>query len=99
MAFSVPISPMFLSDMMAMRMAVKHSYYWYVLVPCLGISFFSILLYKVLPIVNIHSRDFREQNKREIRIRILLTIIVFIISILIALFGFYNFSTGGLGDV
>jgi hydrogenase-4 component F len=34
MAFAVPISPMFLSDMMAMRMAVKHSYYWYILVPC-----------------------------------------------------------------
>ena len=98
MAFAVPISPMFLSDMMAMRMAVKHSYYWYTLVPCLGITFFAITLYKILPIMNIDSRGFKPENKKLIQIRIGLTLFLFAIAILIAVYGFYMFSTGGLDN-
>lgn len=99
MAFAVPISPMFLSDMMAMRMAVKHSYYWYTLVPCLGITFFAITLYKILPIMNIDSRGFKLENYKMIRIRIGLTLFLFAIAILIAVYGFYLFTTGGLDNV
>lgn len=98
MAFAVPISPMFLSDMMAMRMAVKHSYYWYTIVPCLGITFFAITLYKILPIMNIESREFNLENNNIIRIRIGLVLFIFAVSILIAVYGFYMFSIGGLDN-
>ena len=94
MAFAVPISPMFLSDMMAMQMAVKHSHYWYTIVPCLGITFFAITLYKILPIMNIDPRGFKPENKKVIRIRIGLTLFLFLLSILVAGYGFYMFSKG-----
>lgn len=99
MAFALPISPMFLSDMMTMRMAVKHSYYWYTLVPCLGISFFAITLSKILPLMNIESRGFKPENEKMIKIRIGLTLFLFLISLILAGYGFYMFSTGGLDNV
>lgn len=99
MAFAVPISPMFLSDMMAMRMAVKHSYYWYAIVPCFGITFFAITLYKVLPILNMDSRDYHPDNKKFIQRRVGLTLVLFAIAIVLAFYGFYMFSSGGLDNV
>ncbi len=99
MAFALPVSPMFLSDMMALKNAVKHSYYWYTLVPGLGICFFAITLYKILPVMNIESRGFKPENRTKITVRAILAGAVFILAFLLSIFGFYMFAYKGLGNV
>jgi hydrogenase-4 component F len=99
MAFVVPISPMFLSDILAIRIAINHGYYWYSIVPCLGIIFFVIALYKLLPILNVDSRDFLPENKDDIKIRIGLSLFLFGLAFVLAFYGFLMFSNGGLDHV
>ncbi|MCB1157634.1 MAG: hypothetical protein KDK45_09040, partial [Leptospiraceae bacterium] len=67
--------------------------------PGMGILFFAILLYKILPIVNITPRPFNPQNEKYIRIRIGLTLLIFTTSLLFVIYSIFIFSNGGLGNV
>ncbi|MCX7998365.1 MAG: hypothetical protein N3A69_05360, partial [Leptospiraceae bacterium] len=94
MAFSLPVSPIFLSDMLVIKEALLKNIYWYILVPILSVIFLGLVLYKTLPILNFENSSFREENKKFISIRMILVSLILILALVVAQYGYYLFSKG-----
>ncbi len=98
-AFVVPVSSVFLTDLMIIQMSLVSKYLWGFLVPIISLIFFAIGFHRLLPILNIPSRGFPETDSTRLRIRVVFAFILLLITIAFGTFGFYVFSIGGLGNV
>ncbi|MCB1189362.1 MAG: formate hydrogenase [Leptospiraceae bacterium] len=95
MAFVLPLSPIFLSDLLLIQIGLNQLKYWIVVVPILGLIFFVIGMFKILPIMNIPSRKFLSENRRILNIRVFFTSILISIILVMGVYGLFMFSTGG----
>ncbi len=94
MAFSLPVSPLFLSDLLIIKEAISKNIYWFFVIPIFSVIFFGLLLSKTLPILNFENSSFRPEYKKFISIRILLASIMLILGLAVAQYSYYLLSKG-----
>ena len=99
MAFVIPFSPFFVSDLLLIKVGFMANKFWIVLIPVLGIIFFLEALNKLLPLLNIRQRDFLSQHQKTLRVRMLLTFSILFLALVVGLYGIYHLSNGGFGNV
>lgn len=91
MAFIVPVSPVFLSDMMIIKEGAARGAYWILVLPFLGLVQFLVIFYKIYPFLDIRHRPFPESEKSMLMKRMVLTGILFFLSLGLGCFGFTFF--------
>jgi hydrogenase-4 component F len=99
MAFVIPFSPFFIGDLLLIKIGFMANKFWIVLVPILGLIFYLVALNKLLPLLNIESRDFLAQHQKTLRVRMILTFSILCLALLVGVYGIYNFSNGGFANV
>ena len=98
MAFVIPFSPFFVADLLLLKVGFGIEKFWIIFVPILGLVFFLVALNKLLPLLNIKSREFLPQHNRTLRIRMMLTFLILILALAIGAYGVYNLSNGGFSN-
>lgn len=98
MAFVIPFSPFFVADLLLLKIGFVSEKFWIIIVPILGLVFFLVALNKLLPLINIKSREFLPQYNRILRIRMMLTFLILILALAIGAYGVYNLSNGGFSN-
>lgn len=94
MAFSLPVSPLFLSDLLVIKEAISKNIYWFFVIPILSVIFFGLLLYRTLPILNFENTPFKPENKKFISIRIFLAALILLLALAVAQYSYYLLSKG-----
>ncbi|MBE7412027.1 MAG: formate hydrogenase [Leptospiraceae bacterium] len=97
-AFALPISSVFVSDLIIIKMSLVSGYYWGILVPFCSLIFFAIGLFRFLPVLNVPAREFLEADSTRLKIRVSFSIVLFLITVGFGIFGIYIFLNGGFGN-
>ena len=95
MAFVIPFSPFFVTDLLLIKIGLMANKSWIILIPILGVIFFLVALNKLLPLLNIESRDFLLQHQKILKTRMMVAFSILLLSLIIGFYGIYNFSNGG----
>ncbi len=99
MAFVVPFSPFFISDLLILKLGMESSKYWIVLIPLINLIFFVILLSKFLPLLELEKRDFFDGNKKILNTRFQITLVMISLTTILGFYGIYLLLSGGFSNV
>jgi len=99
MAFVVPFSPFFISDLLILKMGMESSKYWTFLIPILNLIFFVVLLNKFLPLLELEKRDFLEESKKILTTRFKITLVMILLTTVLGFYGIFLLLTGGFSNV
>lgn len=99
MAFVVPLSPVFLADLLMIKLGLVKNQFWIISIPILGLVFFTVGFYKILHIMNIKSREFKPKNAQTLYIRSVFALLLLLLNISLGLYGLYMFAIGGFDHV
>ncbi len=99
MAFVVPFSPFFISDLLILKMGMESSKYWTFLIPILNLIFFVVLLNKFLPLLELEKRDFLEESKKILTTRYKITLVMILLTSVLGFYGIFLLLTGGFSNV
>jgi len=97
-AFVVPVSSVFLTDLIIIRLSLSSNYFWGILVPFSSLVFFAIGLQRLLPVLNIPSRPFLKEDAQRLKIRVAFALILLLVTGALGISGVYIFSIGGFGN-
>jgi hydrogenase-4 component F len=95
MSFLFPLSPIFLSEIILIRIGLEQGKYWVVFYPLLSGLFFFLSLKKFLPLLSLSKRRFIESERKVLDLRVRLTFLLLFISLWIGVLGLYEFLWGG----
>ncbi|MCB1142131.1 MAG: formate hydrogenase [Leptospiraceae bacterium] len=96
MAFVLPISPFFISDLILIKLGMEGLHYWIIAVPIINLIFFLVVINKIIPLLKIKSRPLAEKNKKLLTTRINISYILFFVTTLVGIFGMYKIIIGEL---
>jgi hydrogenase-4 component F len=99
MASIIPISPFFISDMLFLKVGFTAGKFWVICIPILSIIFFLIVFQKISPILTIPSRKFLPEVEKVLRIRLVFSFLLFLISLALGIYGIYHFDKGDFFNV
>ncbi len=99
MASIIPISPFFISDMLFLKVGFTAGKLWVICIPILSIIFFLIVFQKISPILTIPSRKFLPDVEKVLRIRLIFSFLLFLISLALGIYGIYHFDKGDFFNV
>lgn len=98
-AFVVPFSPFFIMDLLILKIAFFGSKYWILFLPVISVIFFLVILFKILPILNVEDREYLPEHYRVLRIRTVFTWVILLVTIGLGVYGFWVFGNGGFNNV
>lgn len=87
LAFILPGSPSFLNDLILIRAGVLDQKFWILIAPVLGLIFFAVLIFKVLPLWNLEQRPFAFENVRPLKIRMVNAFFILILLCVVGVWG------------
>lgn len=89
-AFIFPLSPIFVLDLKLIEISVENSLYFILIFPILSSIFFFIALLKILPLKRIANREFHQNFKKQLRIRIIFFWLTISVTVIVGVFGGYT---------
>lgn len=99
MAFIIPVSPFFLTDVLFIKTGLAQHRYWILLIPILSVIFFAVCLNKFLPILDMRSRKFHGHDEDVLMMRTVFTFFLLGLGIMAGIYGLFLFSMGGFENV
>ncbi|XDD45483.1 proton-conducting transporter membrane subunit [Leptospira sp. WS39.C2] len=88
-AFVFPLSPVFVLDLKIIEIAILNKQFYLFVFPILGSVFFFVSLNKVLPMVRLPNRNFKNEVYRTLQIRFYFFWIGLLITVAVGAFGMY----------
>ncbi|MCD1184775.1 proton-conducting transporter membrane subunit [Leptospira sp. Pond_2020] len=93
-AFVLPGSPIFVNDLLLLKVGWAQGQWFVITVPFLGLIFFGVLLYKTVPLFNLEDRPFAKEFASTLQIRMTNSILLFIMVLGLGIWGFYHLLQG-----
>ncbi|ASV09413.1 formate hydrogenase [Leptospira interrogans serovar Canicola] len=93
-AFVLPGSPIFVNDLLLLKVGSAQGQWFVITVPFLGLIFFGVLLYKTVPLFNLEDRPFAKEFASTLQIRMTNSILLFIMVLGLGIWGFYHLLQG-----
>ncbi len=94
-AFVLPLSPVFISDMLLVRAGALSGHLWALAVPVLGLAFFSVGVGKVLPMTAREHLRITGHGAAAFRTRMGLSLALLALTVALGLWGLTRFPVGG----
>jgi hydrogenase-4 component F len=99
MAFVVPFSPFFISDLIIIKLGMQQLKYWVIIIPIINLVFFLVLLNKFLPLLELQQREFLADNSLILIKRLKITFVMVFLAVSVGGYGIYYFINGGFANV
>lgn len=96
-AFVLPLSPVFVSDMLLVRAGALGGRLWALAVPALGLAFFAVGLGKVLPLTVLGQLEVSGDGASAFRMRMGLSVALLALTVALGAWGLIHFPIGGFG--
>ncbi|APH43164.1 NADH-ubiquinone/plastoquinone complex I subunit [Leptospira interrogans serovar Copenhageni/Icterohaemorrhagiae] len=93
-AFVLPGSPIFVNDLLLLKVGWAQGQWFVITVPFLGLIFFGVLLYKTVPLFNLEDRPFAKEFASTLQIRMTNSLLLFIMVLGLGIWGFYHLLQG-----
>lgn len=94
-AFVLPLSPVFVSDMLLVRAGALGGRLWALAVPALGLAFFAVGLGKVLPLMALGHLEVSGAGSAAFRTRLGLSVALLALTVALGAWGLIQFPIGG----
>ncbi|PJZ71513.1 hypothetical protein CH373_03230 [Leptospira perolatii] len=94
-AFTLPISPVFFTDLLLVKLGLDNGYFWPLVVPGLGLIFFAVIFGRLLPLLNLPHRKVYKDIRNNVNIRFVITTVLLFILIALGFLGFWGLTQGG----
>ncbi|EKR72009.1 proton-conducting transporter transmembrane domain-containing protein [Leptospira noguchii] len=93
-AFVLPGSPIFVNDLLLLKVGWIQGQWFVITVPFLGLIFFGVLLYKTVPLFNLEDRPFAKEFASTLQIRMTNSLLLFLMVLGLGIWGFYHLLQG-----
>ncbi|WP_061226005.1 proton-conducting transporter membrane subunit [Leptospira interrogans] len=93
-AFVLPGSPIFVNDLLLLKVGWAQGQWFVITVPFLGLIFFGVLLYKTVLLFNLEDRPFAKEFASTLQIRMTNSLLLFIMVLGLGIWGFYHLLQG-----